>query len=112
MGQQFKLGLRVHDEVFRIGREAIGNAFKHSNASKVEVEIAYLPNQFQLKINDDGDGIEPDLVSGGRPGHWGIRNMKDRAQNIGATLEISSQPDKGTSLVLTLPVRFARGITR
>lgn len=108
-GSQFELDPIVRDEIYRIGREGIGNAFKHSKGSKIEVEIAYQLDEFQLKIHDDGNGIEPDLASGGRPGHWGIRNMKERAQNIGANLEISSRPGQGTLLELKLPARSARG---
>ena len=106
-GAEPKLNPIFLDEIHRIGREAIGNAFKHSNGSKVDVEIVYRPGEFQLRVRDDGDGMDPDLFSGGRPGHWGIQNMKERAQTIGATLTISSQPGTGTSLELTLPIRSA-----
>jgi signal transduction histidine kinase len=108
-GAELKLDPIVRDEVHRIGREAIGNAFNHSNGSKVEVEIAYERSEFQLKVCDDGDGIDPRLSSGGRPGHWGIQNMKERAQKIGASLTISSEQSGGTSLELRLPVRSVYG---
>jgi signal transduction histidine kinase len=105
IGPEFKLDPIVRDEIHGIGREAIGNAFKHSSGSNVRVEIEYKQNELELRIRDDGDGIDPDLLSVGRPGHWGIHNMKERAEKIGAKLTISSQPGSGTSLELKLPVR-------
>jgi len=106
-GAEPKLNPIFLDEIHRIGREAIGNAFKHSNGSKVEVEILYRHGEFQLKVRDNGDGMDPNLFSVGRPGHWGLQNMKERARKIGATLTVSSEPGAGTSLELTLPIRSA-----
>lgn len=110
VGSEFKLDPIVRDEIHGIGREAIGNAFKHSNGSTVQVEIEYEPSELQLRVRDDGDGIDPDLLSGGRPGHWGIHNMKERAEKIGARLTISSEPNIGALLELRLPVRSVHGI--
>jgi signal transduction histidine kinase/ligand-binding sensor domain-containing protein len=108
-GSQLELDPIVRDEIYRIGREAIGNAFKHSECSKIEVELAYAARGFQMRVRDDGKGIEPAiLTAGGKPGHWGIYNMVERAQKIGASLEFSSQLDGGTTLELRLPLRSFR----
>jgi signal transduction histidine kinase/ligand-binding sensor domain-containing protein len=104
-GSEPELDPIVRDEIHRIGREAIGNAFHHSNGSKVETEMVNQHGEFRLKIHDDGIGMDPDLWSSGRPGHWGIQSMKERAEKIGASLTISSQPGAGTSLELKLPAR-------
>lgn len=108
IGEQFELYPVLRDEIYRIGREAIGNAFNHSKGSTVEVEIAYLAAEFRMRISDNGDGIDPNLVDQGRPGHWGIDNMRQRAQKIGAVLSISGRPKNGTSVELTVPVELAR----
>jgi signal transduction histidine kinase/ligand-binding sensor domain-containing protein len=112
-GAQTEIDPIIRDEIFRIGREAIGNAFKHSECSKIQVELAYAPREFQMIIRDDGNGIDPSILSaGGKPGHWGIYNMLERAQKIGATLEFSSQPNAGTTLELKLRLRsFKRSLT-
>jgi signal transduction histidine kinase len=105
-GAQTEIDPIIRDEVYRIGREAIANAFKHSECSKIEVELAYFPREFQMRIRDDGRGIDPAILNaGGKPGHWGIYNMMERAQKIGATLKFSSQLNAGTTLELKLPLR-------
>ena len=58
-GAEGKLDPIIRDEVFRIGREAVGNAFKHSNGSEVAAEILYDPGAIKMRIRDNGDGIEP-----------------------------------------------------
>ena len=107
IGKQFELYPVVRDEIYRIGREALGNAFKHSNGSAVEVEIAYLAAEFRIQVSDDGDGIDSDLADRGRPGHWGIHNMRERARKIGAVLNILGRPNNGTSVELTIPLDLA-----
>lgn len=97
------------DEVFRIGREAIGNAFKHSECSTLEVELAFAAREFRLVVRDNGIGIDASVLATGRPGHWGIASMRERARKIEATLRVTNAPGAGTTLELTMPMRaFAK----
>lgn len=84
----------VFDEVLAIGREAVQNAFAHAQASAVKVELDYGSTLFRMRISDDGRGIEEQHRCG-RPGHWGIQGMAERAAAIGASLELVSQADGG-----------------
>jgi signal transduction histidine kinase len=96
------------DEVYRISREAIRNAFNHAVASHIEVEIRYEQDQLRVRIRDDGKGIDPKVLkAGGRPGHWGIQGMCERARQIGAKLDFWSEGGAGTEVQLTLPARLA-----
>lgn len=97
----------VRDEVFRIGREALANAFQHSGASKVEVELTYDRNEIRLRIRDDGSGIAPRIAETGKPGHWGLSGMRERAHQVGAQLNIWSRPNAGTEIDLTISARVA-----
>lgn len=102
----------VLDEVYRIGLEALRNAFAHARAAQVKVDIAYRRAAFVLTVSDDGCGIDPAwLTECGRPDHWGLRGMYERAERIGARLEIHGGADSagacGTRVVLTLPGRMA-----
>ena len=99
-GAENELDPIVRDEVFRIGREALGNAFKHSNGSEVAAEILYDPGAIKMRIRDNGIGIDPEVLLHGRPGHWGLSGMHERADRIGATLSIWSRPTEGTELEL------------
>ena len=103
-GAEHTLDPIVRDETYRIGREALRNAFKHSNGSKVEAEIIYDPAAVKVWIRDNGVGIDPEVLLHGRPGHWGLSGMRERAERIRATLSIWSRPTQGTELELVLPV--------
>jgi signal transduction histidine kinase len=62
----------IRDEVYRIGGEAMRNAFRHAQARRVEVEIRYGDQQFRLRVRDDGKGIDRAILSGqGNEGHYG-----------------------------------------
>jgi ligand-binding sensor domain-containing protein/signal transduction histidine kinase len=105
----------LRDEVYRIAGEAMRNAFRHAEASRIEVEISYDPRKMRVRIRDDGKGIEPEVVAeGGRAGHWGIRGMRERASLIGGELEFWSDLQSGTEIELTIaaPKAYARATTR
>lgn len=102
----------VREEIFRIAREALLNAFQHAKAVKVEVELTYSRRTICLRIRDDGAGIEPSILSAGRPGHWGLSGMRERAQKIGAKLNIWSRHGAGTEIDLTIQVKAASSIKR
>ena len=97
----------VRDEVYRIGREALANAFRHSQASGVEVELEYADNQLRVLVRDNGCGIDPQVLRSGRDGHWGLSGMRERANRIGATLKVWSRPAGGTEVDLTVPGQVA-----
>ncbi len=97
----------VWDEVYRLGREAITNACRHSGASKIEVEIKYTTRHLQLVVRDDGCGIDQHVLQSGREGHWGLSGMRERAEKIGAKLLVLSRPDAGTEVELSIPGRVA-----
>lgn len=92
------------DEVYRIAGEALRNAFRHAQAHRVEVVIHYDEQQLSLHIRDDGKGISPEVLEEkGRPGHWGLQGMSERARRIGGTLELWSRPEAGTEVRLQIP---------
>jgi ligand-binding sensor domain-containing protein len=94
-------------EAYDIGREAMANAFRHSHATKIEAEIAYENSGVRVKIRDDGRGIDQTTIDSGRPGHWGLRGMRERAKTIGAEVNIRSHPGAGTEMELTIPAKVA-----
>ncbi|MGA7523626.1 MAG: histidine kinase [Acidobacteriaceae bacterium] len=107
-GKQQDLSPMFQDEVYRISREVIRNAFTHAAASHIEVEIRYDHDQLRLRIRDDGKGIEPRfLEAGGHPGHWGIQGIRERAQRIGARLDFWSEMGAGTEVQLMVPGNIA-----
>jgi signal transduction histidine kinase len=107
LGSHRKLHPAIRDEVYRIGREALVNAFRHSRASSIEVELEYGAKRFRLAVRDNGCGIDPRMLHSGRDGHWGFAGMRERAEEVGARLKIWSRAAAGTELELTVPNRMA-----
>jgi len=97
----------LRDEIYRIGREAVTNAFRHAQASQIEVELKYGSSQFRLVVRDDGRGIESDVLLTGRDGHFGLSGMRERADRVGAKLHVFSRASAGTEVELTIPGRIA-----
>src|SRR6202008_908201 len=87
----------LRDEAYRIASEATRNAFRHSGARRIEIEICYDDRHLRLSVLDDGKGIDPKVLDGGaREGHYGLPGMKERAKIAGGKLTVRSKLDSGT----------------
>jgi len=106
-GRQQPLRPPVRQEIYRIGREALVNAFRHSRARKVEFELEYADRDLHMQVRDDGCGIDPEVLRSGREGHWGLAGMRERASKIGGELSISSDGGSGTKVQLSIPAGVA-----
>jgi signal transduction histidine kinase len=106
-GRQRPLHPLIRDEAYRIGREALVNAFHHAQAKSIEVELDYSPGRLRILVRDDGRGIDPDVVVSGRQGHWGLSGMRERAERIGATVNVWSRNGAGTEVELQVPANIA-----
>jgi signal transduction histidine kinase len=76
----------IRQENYRIGREALLNAFCHSRAKGIELSLEYAESALFLRLRDNGCGIDPQVLHAGRDGHWGLEGMRERATRIGALL--------------------------
>jgi signal transduction histidine kinase/ligand-binding sensor domain-containing protein len=99
----------LRDEVYAIAREAVRNAFHHAQARNIEAEITYNGSSFQLRIRDDGKGIDPGIVAEGRAGHYGVPGMRERAKRIGGKLDVWTAAGAGTEIELSIPGSIAFG---
>jgi signal transduction histidine kinase/ligand-binding sensor domain-containing protein len=99
----------LRDEVYSIAREAVRNAFRHAQAHNIEVEITYSESSFQLRIRDDGKGIDSGIVAEGRAGHYGVPGMRERAKRIGGKLDVWTGTGAGTEIELSIPGSIAYG---
>ena len=97
----------IRDEVYRIGREAVVNAFRHSGANSIEVDLEYSSKHLRILVRDNGCGIDPQVLRSGREGHWGLSGMRERAGEIGARLKVWSRVGGGTEVELSIPARTA-----
>ena len=109
-GARQPLSQLLQDDVYRIAREILRNAFHHAHASRIEAEIAFDRQFLRLRIRDDGKGIDREVLEqGARQGHWGLPGVRERAKRIGARLQLWSELGVGTEAELTVPARIAYG---
>jgi signal transduction histidine kinase len=98
----------LREEIYRIARELLRNAYRHAHAQSIEAELRYDDDAFLLVVRDDGKGIDPKVLKDhGRAGHWGLPGLYERAEGIGARLDIWSEAGAGTEVRLTVPGAIA-----
>jgi signal transduction histidine kinase len=103
-GPEPAIGPRERAELLRIVQEALTNVHKHADATVVRVSIAS-GDDLRILVVDNGRGFRPDAVDGG----FGLDSMRQRADLIGATLSISSQPRDGSRVEVVLPLPGKEG---
>jgi PAS domain S-box-containing protein len=96
-----RVPLAVQEELFQIAREALNNVLKHARALHVRVQVQFQDTVACLQVSDDGAGFDPVQVRD--RGGLGLPGMKERAFKIGADLQITSEPGKGTCVRVTVP---------
>jgi signal transduction histidine kinase len=98
----------LRDEIYRITAEALRNAFRHAQAARIDVAIRYGDQEFRIAVKDNGKGIDPEVLKKGRrSGHWGLPGMRERAEAIGAELNVWSSDGNGTEVSLRVPAAIA-----
>jgi signal transduction histidine kinase len=103
----------LRDDIYKITTEALRNAFRHAEATDVEVEIRYDRAQFRLRVQDDGQGFDEALLPRqAAAGHYGVPGMRERAVLMGGTLTVWSKEGAGTAVELCIPSRSAYVNTR
>jgi signal transduction histidine kinase/ligand-binding sensor domain-containing protein len=107
-GETNTLQGHVVDEVFCIAREAMTNAYRHSGASTIVVELDYQKREFRMTCRDNGRGFDIKALGANETnGHWGLRGMAERAERIGADFFYDSAVNGGTKVCLIVPARRA-----
>jgi len=112
-GHPRSLAPLVTAELTKIAREAICNAFRHSKARAIEVELTYGKKEMQLRVRDNGQGFEPKLpqTNSGHL-HLGLQNMRKRAEKLDAEFRLWSRLGSGTELEVILAAQRAYSSTQ
>lgn len=103
-GKSQSLRASVYEHLYRIGREALLNAFRHSHASRIDLHVAHTPTGLCITVRDNGKGISTDSLDRGCSG---LSSMKGRAERIGAKLKLLSRLSAGTEVLLWIPGHVA-----
>jgi signal transduction histidine kinase len=94
----------VENNLLRIGQEAINNAVRHGQARRILINLLFDSKCVQLRIRDDGCGFDQQISNNGDRNHFGLISMRERAEEIGGTLDISSVLQQGTEVKVSVPI--------
>ncbi len=100
--EKIQLSPRVETELLRILQEALTNTRKHANAKSVNIKLQKKGKNAELTITDDGSGFDYDVKRDKK--HFGLRIMRERAENLGGSLHVKSKLDEGTQITAILPL--------
>jgi signal transduction histidine kinase len=90
--------------LFRIARESVANALLHAEAATITIALVYEPTVVRLTVRDDGRGFAEEQASAAAAdGHMGLSGIRERARDIGATVDISSEGERGTTVTVAVP---------
>ncbi len=94
----------LEDQLLRVAQEAVNNAVRHAEASRIRVTLDYDPRAVELAVEDDGRGFVQDAAGFASGGHFGLKGMQERADEIGGLLRVDSAPGKGTRIALQVEI--------
>lgn len=103
-GRVRPLSETVEENLLRIAQESLTNVIKHSGATIVKIELDYGPQNITLQISDNGQGFEQDKTVGPAEGHFGLLGISERAKRLGAELSVKTEPGKGTTIRVQVPI--------
>ena len=102
-GKPRELSASVRDDIYRIAREAVRNAYQHANARHIETEVTFGDTDLRVRVRDDGIGVDSTILARGqRAGHWGLPAMRERSESIGGRLKVWSERNAGTEVELCI----------
>jgi ligand-binding sensor domain-containing protein/signal transduction histidine kinase len=107
-GKPRELSPDVRDDIYRIAREAVRNAYQHANARHIETEVTFGDTDLSVRVRDDGIGVDLTILAGGqRAGHWGLPGIRERSESIGGRLNVWSESNAGTEVELRISAAIA-----
>ena len=103
-GEPRRLEGIVEHHLLRLGQEAVANAVRHASAGEIQVRIEYREQAVLLEVQDDGRGFDANEALATAAGHFGLLGLRERANKLQGRLRIDSQPGKGTTVSVTVPL--------
>ena len=101
----FRLSPAREVEVHHIVQEALANVVRHAQARHARMTLDRAAGRYEIVIDDDGVGPATGAETGGRPGHYGVEIMRERAQRLGGEVSVGPAPGCGTRVRLCFPER-------
>jgi two-component system sensor histidine kinase DegS len=104
-GEVVRLPGHAEVSIYRLFQEALQNVYNHAHASRVEVNIRFMPHTLELSVRDDGVSFDLEAVEQTPNSHFGLITMRERAKSLNGRLTIQAQPGQGTAITLVVPVK-------
>jgi signal transduction histidine kinase len=95
-----KLNHNLEKHVYRIVQELVANAIKHGKSSEIMVQLMQINRDLHLTVEDNGKGFDPEKIADG----LGLRSIKSRINLLGGRMGIESNPAKGSSFLIAIPI--------
>jgi signal transduction histidine kinase len=102
-GKEREIGASIKTAIFRIVQEALTNVIRHAGAKHVFIKMAYLEEELQVQVRDDGNGFDPRASRKDRRIPWGLKGMEERAALLGGQFTLQSRPGQGTTVQVSVP---------
>jgi ligand-binding sensor domain-containing protein/signal transduction histidine kinase len=96
---------QVENNLLRIGQEAVNNAVRHAQARTIAVNLDFDARGVRLSVRDDGRGFDRQSQSNGSNGHFGLVSMRERAEEMGGSVQINSSPGEGSEVLVSVPIK-------
>lgn len=106
-GREPKLARSVSGSLLMVLQEAVGNALTHGYATKVDVQVEFANDELVMTVRDNGVGFDVSKAYGA--GHYGLQSMRERLSHLCGRLDISSESERGTTVVATIPLDLKKG---
>jgi signal transduction histidine kinase/ligand-binding sensor domain-containing protein len=103
-GERRRLSSNVEHQLLRIGQEAMLNAARHSGATRITMHVRYEPDRVALTVADNGRGFDMSRGPEGTTDHYGLTTMRERAEQAGGNLTITSTAGTGTTVEAVVPM--------
>ncbi len=105
LGEERRLSPTTEVTLFRLVQEAVNNVWKHARAATVSVKIEFMPTRVRAVVEDDGMGFDVEEALGAGGEHFGLVGMRERVALLDGTLDISSQPGRGSRIAFAIPAK-------
>jgi signal transduction histidine kinase len=102
-GKPFAQDQSTVHELLMVTREALYNAVRHGQPSRVHLDVCFEKDKCRVKVEDDGSGFDPATAFSLPVGHYGLVGMKERVERMGGSLILNSQSGMGTAVIVDVP---------
>jgi signal transduction histidine kinase len=94
----------IETNLLRIGQECLANAVRHGQPRRIDLALEETPGFVNLRISDDGAGFDSEMLKRASNGHFGWRGIRERSDQIGASVDLHSERGRGTTVTVTVPI--------